>query len=141
MSRKRSKLNDFDVENRTVCMVTLKQKKGKKSHRIVRLPPEIFSRILGLRALIFTVKKINPKVSYRVFHRTFQKLAKAAGGDIAWATPHTMRHSCAIRLLKNGVGIEVVQLRLGHASINSTMVYAQLSPQDVEDIIEDAGVL
>lgn len=135
------KTSDFDSVNRTVRMVTLKQKKGKNCYRNIRLPPEIVSRILELRALSMALKKSNSKVSYRVFHRVFKKIARSAGSDISWATPHTMRHSCAIRLLKNGVGVEVVQRRLGHSSINSTMVYAQLSPQDVEDIIESAGAL
>lgn len=133
--------SDFDVVNRTVTVVTLKQKKGKQSFRTIRLPATIFSRVLELRALGNVSNKYKAKVNYRVFHRIFKSLTKTTGPDVAWASPHAMRHSCAIRLLKNGVSIEVVQRRLGHSSINSTMVYTHLTSTDVEDIIENAGAL
>lgn len=133
--------SDFDVLNRTVTVVTLKQKKDKPSFRTIRLPSNILSRVLELRALGDISSKCKSKVNYRVFHRIFKSLTKTTGPDVAWATPHSMRHSCAIRLLKHGVGIEVVQRRLGHSSINSTMVYTHLTSTDVEDIIENAGGL
>lgn len=131
---------DLDPSTRAVTLTTLKQKRGKKLTRTVRLPPEVFARILELRALA-SGKRKEPRVTYRVFHRIYKEVATRAGVDVAWATPHTMRHSCAIRLLKRGIGVEVVQRRLGHASITSTMIYTQLTAEDVENIIESAGAL
>jgi site-specific recombinase XerD len=38
-------------------------------------------------------------------------------------TPHVLRHTCAMRMLQNGVGVAVVALWLGHADIRSTNPY------------------
>ena len=38
-------------------------------------------------------------------------------------TPHTLRHSCAMELLRSGVDSSVIALWLGHESIQSTQMY------------------
>lgn len=38
-------------------------------------------------------------------------------------TPHTLRHTCAMSLLRSGTDIATIALWLGHASIKSTEVY------------------
>jgi integrase/recombinase XerD len=38
-------------------------------------------------------------------------------------TPHTLRHTCAMRLLQSGVGIATIALWLGHQSIETTQIY------------------
>jgi site-specific recombinase XerD len=38
-------------------------------------------------------------------------------------TPHVLRHTCAMTLLRHGVGIAVIALWLGHADIRSTNAY------------------
>ncbi len=42
--------------------------------------------------------------------------------------PHVLRHTCASRLIQNGVPAEVVQKWLGHKSLRVTMRYAHLAP-------------
>lgn len=41
-------------------------------------------------------------------------------------TPHTIRHSFAVRMLQNGTEIKTVQELLGHTDVASTMMYSQM---------------
>lgn len=44
-------------------------------------------------------------------------------------TPHVMRHTCAMQLLRAGVDIAVIALVLGHANITTTQIYLQADHQ------------
>lgn len=46
-------------------------------------------------------------------------------------SPHTMRHSCASHMLESGVPIAVIKNFLGHASIQTTEIYAEISQDTV----------
>lgn len=58
-----------------------------------------------------------------------RNLGKKAG--IEGVHPHLFRKSVATAALKRGMGITDVQRILGHSSINTTMIYAQVNDDDV----------
>lgn len=47
-------------------------------------------------------------------------------------TPHTLRHTTATTALQNGMPINDIQKLLGHASVETTMVYAETSLEEVQ---------
>jgi len=44
-------------------------------------------------------------------------------------SPHSFRHSIAVHMLEAGIPLPIIKVFLGHASIESTMVYATVSPE------------
>jgi site-specific recombinase XerD len=52
------------------------------------------------------------------------------------AHPHTLRHSYAINMIRNGVDIQGVQLLLGHAGIQTTTVYLQFKDADLREVYD-----
>lgn len=46
---------------------------------------------------------------------------------------HTLRHCYATHLLEAGVNLRVIQKNMGHASLESTMIYLHLTNKGQED--------
>ncbi len=50
---------------------------------------------------------------------------------------HALRHSYAVELYRRERDLRAVQKQLGHASISTTMIYADVLPEDIQDQIKN----
>ncbi|MFV2015493.1 MAG: tyrosine-type recombinase/integrase, partial [Candidatus Heimdallarchaeota archaeon] len=71
----------------------------------------------------------------RIANRTIQhfisKLSEDAG--VKHTTPHMLRHSFASHLVMSKTNIRVVQQLLGHSSLDTTQIYANVTPEYLKD--------
>ena len=70
--------------------------------------------------------KATSHLSVSAVQNTF-RLARAQSGINAGATPHTLRHSYATHLLEEGVSLRQISQYLGHASLDTTVIYTHLT--------------
>lgn len=115
-------------------IVFISQKARDSVKKYLNLREEKFrngeSKILS-EALFLT--KAGERTHPRAVQRLLKKRSKLAGISKN-VTPHTMRHYFATDLLQNGADIRSVQMLLGHASINTTQIYTNLSDRFLKDV-------
>ena len=127
-------LSDFDKGN---CVIKIKQSKGRRD------------RLVGLnlkcrQILIDYFKKYNPKDylfnGQNKNQYTASSMSKVLEQGLKRArikkhiTLHSLRHSFACHLYDQGVGLDKIQLILGHKSEKTTKIYARLSTYKLTQI-------
>jgi integrase/recombinase XerC len=79
------------------------------------------------------------KFGDRLTASSVQKLIKKSrdilglSGDV---TPHALRHSCATHLMENTGDLRSIQELLGHSSISSTQIYADVAKKYISDVYD-----
>lgn len=85
--------------------------------------PYIFAPSFGK-----SVSPMNPKAIQNAVDRIVVQSGRTYSCRI---TPHVFRHTIATVLLRNGMPVEQVQRFLGHAKIDTTLIYAEIRDEDV----------
>ncbi len=134
-------LNDVNLRDRTVKV----HGKGSKQRFVIvnRATVDAIERYLGVRprttdpALFVSVggKRLTPRHIWYIFREIYRISGLQ---DAAQATPHTLRHSFATHLLKNGVDLITIKEWLGHESVATTQIYTNVDLSHVMRAYDEA---
>lgn len=137
-------VDDIDSEQRTIRLFG----KGRKERIVplgsyamaaieayaVRGRPELARR--GSGEARFFLNQRGKALSRQSAWEIIQKVAQRVG--LEHISPHTFRHSFATHLLQGGANIRIVQELLGHASVTTTQIYTQVTPETLKDVYASA---
>ena len=126
------KISDVDFATREVKLFG----KGKK-HRIsylnakadVALREYLASRDDDNDALFVSIRQPHGKLSRGEFEKIMRRIGNRAKIDKVF--PHRMRHTFATNALSHGMRVTDLQKLLGHSKIDTTMIYAEVSQEEV----------
>jgi integrase len=119
--------------------------KSRKSRRTVTLPTEVAEAIAPLCDRPRTARLFLPPNGGPLRHRTFyrdiwlRKSVEGSGIDAPAPRLHDLRHSHVAWLIAAGIPLPVIQARLGHEKITTTIdTYGHLQP-DIQRAAADAA--
>lgn len=125
------KIGDFDASSSSVSVLG----KGRKQRQCPLWPDTVqeLLTVAGQRPpqeRVFLNRCGQPLTRFGI-HAVVERYAHKAQVDTpSLATkrvsPHSIRHSTATHLLRSGVDINTVRAFLGHASLNTTNIYAEI---------------
>jgi integrase/recombinase XerD len=82
---------------------------------------------------LFPSCRLVTPLPYATAWRAFKRARDERGFDDKFR-PHSLRHSFATHMLEQGVDIRIIQILLGHSSIQSTQIYTHLTEPLREDL-------
>jgi len=132
-------IGDIDSER---MLIRIRQGKGRKD-RDVMLSPILLQELRGYwrsadpkpTTYLFPGRGPHPNIDVPIDSRSiFNAVRQAAqrAGLEKPVHPHTLRHCFATHLLESGTDLRTIQLLLGHANLDTTSRYLQLSERHLK---------
>lgn len=133
------RMSDLDLADRRVLI-----REGEKTHkgRSVYLSDDALEALEAwlekrkdyqVGCVFFPMRGRRGRYSYSGLRQKFHRYCRSAGVDGGY-TPHCLRHTFATELLDSGMGLEVLQVLMGHSEIRMTERYARISPARAREV-------
>jgi len=122
---------DIDLKQKTLTVHGKGAKSGQTRH--IPLNPTAMHTLKTHRGDVFPMPS-NPVFGKHYFQKSFASLLKSA--QIEKFTFHCFRHTFASRLVMAGVPLNTVRELLGHSSLEMTLIYAHLAPDNLRQAVD-----
>jgi site-specific recombinase XerC len=122
-------------------VLTFRRKKGSRGgkYRLVDVEARAvraWVKKRGTAAGPLFVSRNHRALGERQVHRLMRRYAIAAGIPAELAHPHSLKHSCGTHVLARVKDLVKVKDHLGHRSIQSTEIYAQVLGKTREQVAD-----
>jgi integrase/recombinase XerD len=127
-----------DIDSKRMLLRVEHGKGGKTRHAM--LSPQLLEllrgwwRIARPRGWLFPGQDpTKPMTKHRLWGVCHEAARKA--GIAKRVSPHTLRHSFATHLLEQNIDIRVIQVLLGHASLDTTALYTRVAINTIRQVV------
>jgi len=123
-------------------LIRVNQGKGSKD-RIIKLPESIIFQLNGFKQIgknkgegfiFYSDWDTNRHISTRTFQQILKKACRKAKLQISYS-PHKLRHSFATHSLENGIDLRLIQVELGHKSLQTTQRYTHITNDRIQKAV------
>lgn len=132
--------------------------KGSKARTII-ITAEVYAELTGYveeycsgnKKYVFESQRTGNPITARAIEKNFCNLAKEidtrynlTGEKKSYSNllkPHNLRHSYAVDRLNRNVPINAMQKLLGHANVQTTQIYTDISAETLSDIIAESEIV
>ena len=92
------------------------------------------------RQLFLRIRAPRGPLKPTAVHDVLEQRIKLSGLELPQRGSHVLRHSFALNLLRQGVGIKTIGDALGHRDLESTFVYLSLAVEDLREVAQPAPI-
>ncbi len=139
---RRSELLNLSVEDVDLNkgIVVIRNGKGRRD-REIPIPETLIAEFAAYLADIKPTTYLFPSAAGKFwkpkfFSAAFHDQLKAADLEGKGITPHTLRHTFATHLIRQGVHITTLKELLGHQDLGTTMIYIHHDPATLREAME-----
>jgi site-specific recombinase XerD len=107
----------------------------REAERLISIPDDL---VVALASWSYHAKSDSLfPFSRTTVYRIVNNACRLAGIRDGRAHPHTLRHSYAVHLLREGVPVTVLRDLLGHSNFSNTLIYLRIIQPDRDMILRN----
>lgn len=135
------RLEDLDWERRRLSVRRLKRRGTQEypllpslSHALIRYLKEVRHQSHEHREIFLSLAPPFRPITVQTLYKMVSARLQRVGVSAPHWGPHCLRHSCAMRLVAEGLSLKEIGDHLGHRSTRSTRIYAKVDLAGLRDV-------